>query len=131
MSSTYYVEPDYWVAGYSVDDYTPGLVFASGASYAASVIKSAGNYKAGQGGLQIVATATVLVGGSFTQTFPGINLNAKSNTFVAAAMTSNSNGALSQTHSDARMTGRPFWELTAPASGTWTIIVPQAEGTGE
>ena len=57
--------------------------------------------------------------------------NAKSNTFVAASIISNSNGALSQTHSDVRMTGRPFWELTSPASGTWTTIVPQAEGSGK
>lgn len=128
---TYYVEPDYWVPGYSVDDYTPGTVLASGASYAASVVKSAGNYKAGQGGLQIVGTASVFAGGSYTQTFPGINLNAKSNTFAAGAVTINSSGALIEADTDVRMTGRPFWELTTPASGTWTAIVPQAEGTGK
>ena len=131
MSSLYYVEPDYWVPGYSVDDYTPGTVLAAGASNAASVVQSAGNYKAGQGGFQIVGTASVFAGGSYTQTFPGINLNAKSNTFGAGAVTINSGGALIGAHSDVRMTGRPFWELTAPASGTWIEIVPQAEGTGE
>ena len=127
---TYYVEPDYWVSGYSVDDYTPGLVFASGASNAASLVYVNANYKAGQGGSLVLSTATVLAGGNFTQTFPGINLNAKSNTFAAGAVTINSTGALVDAHSDARMTGRPFWEMTTPASGTWTEIVPQAEGFG-
>ena len=131
MSGTYYVEPDYWAPGYSVDDYTPGLVLSSGVVTATSTVKAAGNYTAGQGGIVILGTGTVYAGGSYTQTFPGINLNAKSNTFVAASIISNSNGALSQTHSDVRMTGRPFWELTSPASGTWTTIVPQAEGTGK
>lgn len=128
---TYYVEPDYWSAGYAEGDYSGGLVFASGASYAASVIKAAGNYKAGQGGVVMLGTATVVAGGSYTQTFPGLNMNAKSNTFAAGAVTINSNGALIEAQSDVRMTGRPFWELTAPASGTWTEIVPQAEGSGE
>ena len=131
MSSAYYVEPDYWVPGYSVDDYTPGLVLSSSVVTATATVKAAGNYTAGQGGIVIVGTATVMAGGSYTQTFPGINLNAKSNMFAAGAITSNSNGALSQTTSDVRMTGRPFWELTSPASGTWTTIVPQAEGTGK
>jgi hypothetical protein len=71
-----------------------------------------------------------LAGGNFTQTFPGINLNGKSNTLAAAAITSNSNGALVEAHSESRMTGRPFWEVTAPASGTWIKVNPQAEGFG-
>lgn len=129
MSSAYYVEPDYWQPGYSVDDYTPGTVLAAGLCTATSSVKAAGNRKAGGAGLSIT-TSTVLAGGNFTQTFPGINLNAKSNTFAAGAVTINSNGALIVEHSDSRMTGRPFWENTQPASGTWTIIVPQAEGSG-
>lgn len=129
MSSAYYVEPDYWQPGYSVDDYTPGTVLAAGLCTATSSVKAAGNRKAGGAGLTI-ATSTVLAGGNFIQTFPGINLNAKSNTFAAGAVTINSNGALVEAHSDCRMTGRPFWELTSPASGTWTTIVPQAEGSG-
>ena len=129
MSSAYYVEPDYWVPGYSVDDYTPGTVLAAGLCTATSSVKAAGNRTAGGAGLTI-ATGTVLAGGNFIQTFPGINLNAKSNTFAAGAVTINSNGALIEAHSDSRMTGRPFWENTQPASGTWTIIVPQAEGSG-
>lgn len=131
MSSLYYVEPDYWQSGYSTDDYTPSIVLSAGVVTATSTVKAAGNYKAGQGGVVMLGTATIVAGGSDTQTFPGINLNAKSNTFVAASIISNSNGALSQAHSDVRMTGRPFWELTSPASGTWTAIVPQAEGTGK
>lgn len=129
MSSAYYVEPDYWQPGYSVDDYTPGTVLAAGLCTATSSVKAAGNRAAG-GACLTIATGTVLAGGNFIQTFPGINLNAKSNTFAAGAVTINSNGALIEEHSDSRMTGRPFWENTQPASGTWTIIVPQAEGSG-
>lgn len=131
MSGAYYVEPDYWAPGYSIDDYTPGLVLSSSVVTATSTIKAAGNYTAGQGGIVVLGTGTVYAGGSYTQTFPGINLNAKSNAFAAGAVTLNSNGALSITTSDVRMTGRPFWENTTPASGTWTTIVPQAEGTGK
>lgn len=131
MSGTYYVEPDYWAPGYSVDDYTPGLVLSSGVVTATSTVKVAGSYTAGQGGICVVATGTILAGGNFIQTFPGINLNAKSNTLAAGAIISNSNGARSITISDVRMTGRPFWENTTSASGTWTIVVPQAEGTGK
>lgn len=129
--SVYYVEPDYWVAGYTVDDGTGTLVFSSGVITAASATKAGGNYTVGQSGLKITATSTVLIGPSFTQAFPGINLNAKSNTFVAGNIISKSNGGLSLATSDVRMTGRPYWETTSPASGTWTIVVPQAEGTGE
>lgn len=127
---TYYVEPDYWVSGYAVGDSVPGTLLAAGLSSTTATIKSAGNLTASNNAARVLATATVLSGGNFTQTFPGINLNAKSNTFAAGAVTINSNGALIEAHSDCRMTGRPFWELTSPASGTWTTIVPQAEGSG-
>jgi hypothetical protein len=127
---TYYVEPDYWFSGYAVGDSVPGTVLASGLSVANGTILSAGNYIAASNSGLSIATSSVLTGGNFIQTFPGINLNAKSNTFAAGAVTINSNGALIEAHSDSRMTGRPFWENTQPASGTWTIIVPQAEGSG-
>lgn len=126
---SYYVEPDYWSNGYAVGDSVPGTVLVAGVCTATSSVKVAGNRKAGGSGLTL-STSTVLAGGNFIQTFPGINLNAKSNAFAAGAVTVNSNGALVEAHSDSRMTGRPFWELTSPASGTWTTIVPQAEGSG-
>ena len=129
MSSGYYVEPDYWQPGYSVDDYTPGTVLASGLSTATATIKGAGAFTASGYSISL-ASSTVLAGGNFIQTFPGINLNSKSATLAAGAVTINSTGALVEAHSDSRMTGRPFWELTSPASGTWTKIVPQAEGSG-
>lgn len=131
MSSLYYVEPDYWQPGYSVDDYVPGTVLAAGACTATGTVKSAGNYKIGQDGFVVLATGTVLAGGSYTQTFPGINLNSKSQAFAAGAVTVNSNGGRITAQSDVRMTGRPYWELTSPASGTWTQIVPQSEGAGK
>lgn len=126
---TYYVEPDYWSAGYAEGDYSGGLVFASGASYAASVVKSAGNYRVGGAGL-VFTTSSIVAGPNFVQTFPGINLNAKSNSFAAGAVTINSTSGLITAQSDVRMTGRPFWENTQAASGTWTAIAPQAEGFG-
>lgn len=128
---SYYVEPDYWVAGYAVGDSTGGLVFGSALSSATATPQVAGNYIINQTSFLSIATSAVFAGGNFTQVFPGINLNAKSNAFAAGAVTLNSNGALSITTSDVRMTGRPFWENTTPASGTWTTIVPQAEGTGK
>lgn len=128
---SYYVEPDYWFAGYAVGDSTGGLVYGAGAVNAVGTPVIAGNYTVGQDAFLIVGTATVLAGGNFTQILPGINLNSKSNMFAAGAATLNSNGAIVKAQSDARMTGRPFWELTTPASGTWVTIVPQAEGTGE
>ena len=128
---SYYVEPDYWVAGYAEGDSTGGLVYGSGAVNAVATPVIAANYTISSNGFSVSSTGLVLCGGSFVQTFPGINLNSKSETFAAGAATINSNGARIIAQSDARMTGRPFWELTTPASGTWTTIVPQAEGTGE
>lgn len=129
--SVYYVEPDYWVSGYTVDDGTGSLVFSSSVISATATVQAGANYTVAQTGVKITATATVVIGPSFIQTLPGINLNAKSNALAVGNITSKSNGGLSLTTSDVRMTGRPFWELTSPASGTWTTIVPQAEGTGK
>lgn len=128
---TYYVEPDYWVAGYAAGDSTGTLVFSSSVISSTGTVLSASNYISANQGIKAQAVGSVIAAGNFTQTFPGINLNAKSNAFAAGAITFNSNGALSTTTSDVRMTGRPFWENTTPASGTWTTIVPQAEGTGK
>ena len=125
---TYYVEPDYWVAGYAEGDYVPGTVLVAGVCTATSSVKSAGILAAGGSGLT-VSTSTVLAGGSFTQTFPGINLNAKSQAVGAGNYITKSGGLVSET-ANVRMTGRPYWEATQPASGTWVTIVPQAEGFG-
>lgn len=126
---SYYVEPDYWVSGYAVGDSAPSTILAAGLISATATIKSSGSYTSASNASRVIATSTVLVGGSFTQTFPGINLNSKSQTFVAGNITTSSGSLVSET-SDVRMTGRPFWELTSPAAGTWTLIVPQSEGSG-
>lgn len=128
---TYYVEPDYWFTGYAEGDPTGGFVFGSAASQATGLMLSAANVTYGDFGGLVLSSSTALCGGSLTQIFPGINLNSKSQSFAAGALTSNSNGGLSVARSESRMTGRPFWEITSPASGTWTAIVPQAEGTGK
>lgn len=64
------------------------------------------------------------------RTYPGVNLNAKSSLIAGIGVTRKTSataGATSSTKAGSRI----FWENTQPASGTWTIVVPQAEGTGE
>lgn len=131
MSGAYYVEPDYWTSGYAEGDLSEtGLIFGAGAVSATGSALTAGNYKAGST-IQIVsAVGSFKASGSFIQTLPGINLNAKSTT-VAGGNYRASNAALIKAQSEVSSGSRIFWELTTPASGTWTPIVPQAEGSGE
>lgn len=125
---SYYVEPDYWIAGYADGDYVPGTVLVAGLCSATATIKAAAIYKPSSGGLSLT-TSAVLAGGNFTQAFPGINLNSKSQVACAGNITTTNSG-LVQAQSDVRMSGRPFWEMTSPASGTWVKVAPQAEGFG-
>lgn len=128
---TYYVEPDYWEYGYAVGDPSPGLILGSGVSSSTATPLIAGNYTVASHAERMAALSVVLAGGNLTQVFPGINLNSKSQAFAAGAVISNSNGGKITAQSDVRMKGRPYWELTSPASGTWTQIVPQSEGAGK
>ena len=126
-----YVEPDYWEYEYAVGDTSTPFVFGGMFSLAQAEQDSGGNYIAsGHRGL-LTANASLIVAPIFFSVYPGVDLNTISQAFASGSVTSASNGAIAKAHSDSRMTGRPFWELTAPASGTWTRIVPQAEGSGE
>jgi len=127
---TYYVEPDYWVAGYAVGDSTGTLIYGSGASSATGVALSGANYTAAS--LRGISTGygTVVAAGDLIAIFPGIGLNAKSSMAGAGGIRTSSS-SLIEAESSVKAGGRIFWEMTAPASGTWTAIVPQAEGSGE
>jgi len=127
---TYYVEPDYWVAGYAVGDSAGGLVFASGLSSTTATILNASNVKIESFVALSNAVGTVKSGGALTQFFPGVNLNIKSST-IAASVYRTKGGAIISAQSDTKSGGRIFWEMTGPASGTWTTIDPQAEGSGQ
>lgn len=126
---TYYVEPDYWFSGYAEGDSTGTIVFSAALSTATGTAKSAGSYKVGSHAELIQSTSSVLAASALIQKFPGINLNSKSATLAAASVRS-SNGAFIVETSNVRASGRIFWEMTTPATGTWTTIVPQAEGSG-
>lgn len=127
---TYYVEPDYWVAGYAEGDATGTFIYGSGTSIANGEVLTAGNYRASSFRAMTMAQSSVLVAGDYIAIFPGVNLNSVSGMFVGPNITA-SNVAQSTTQSSTQASGRIFWEITAPVSGTWTEIVPQAEGTGE
>lgn len=126
---TYYVEPDYWVAGYAEGDSTGALVYGYGMVSATGSTLSGANYSA-KPGTQVAAMSSVLAAGSFLQIYPGISLNSKSGTLAAGNIHA-ANSGLIQAQSVTKASGRIFWEMTSPASATWTTIVPQAEGTGE
>lgn len=129
--TTYYVEPDYWEFGYAVGDYSGTFVFGSARSSAQSTLKSAGNYTVTSHRERATATSSMLAGPILITVYPGVNLNSKSAAVVAGATTINSNAGLIEARSTSLMTGRVFWENTSPASGSWTLVVPQAEGTGK
>lgn len=76
------------------------------------------------------ATAVTMSSVELYRTYPGVNLNTRSSTIVGANVRA-STGGISLTGSSTKAGSRIFWENTQPVSGTWTVIVPQAEGTGE
>lgn len=105
-------------------------VYLEGAlSQAAVTVKAAGqNLLLASGKV----TATGWVGGALelTRTYPGVNLNAKSSVLCGINIRAVS-GGLVEASSSTKAGSRIFWENTTPASGAWTVIVPQAEGSGE
>jgi len=165
---SYYVDPGYWLDGYT-EDVTVNFVFSAakttvtsqtlaaagyvkfgaGLASASSSAKAAANYVRIEGALvsavssvkaganivkvgsgKVQSTTVVLAACSLQRTYPGVNLNSKSQ--MAATANVNAKGAaLSENFSSVKAGSRIFWENTSPASGTWTLIVPQAEGTGK
>lgn len=103
--------------------YEGALISANGLTFAATQ-----RLKPTSGRLS--ATSTVIAASTQKIVFPGINFNAKSTVLSAGSYSIIVGGKIEST---SRMIGygRPYWEVTSPASGTWTIIVPQAEGTGK
>lgn len=125
-----YVEPSYWVYGYAEGDRPNDFTYGFAAAYATGTTKSAGNYKTASHREIASAKATVLAAPILISVYPGVNLNAKSSVIAASVYRTKGSGLVTA-QSSTKVGGRIFWENTQPASGAWTVIVPQAEGTGK
>lgn len=74
--------------------------------------------------------STSLVAVEVYRTYPGVNLNAKSSVLAAIGVTRKTSSIIASS-SSTKAGARLFWEATSPASGAWTTIDPQAEGSGK
>lgn len=127
---TYYVEPDYWIAGYADGDSSGTIVYGSGLSSATGLSLAGSNYSVGSQRGILTGYSTLNSAGDLIAIFPGISLRANS-TVSAAGGSTRVNSGLVSALSSTKVGGRIFWETTSPSSGVWTEIVPQAEGSGE
>lgn len=96
---------------------------------ATTTLASILNFKRTSATVSALSRAVTTV--NYISQYPGgINLNSKSQTLAAVTVRAVASGK-TEAQASVKAASRIFWENTSPASGTWTTIVPQAEGTGK
>lgn len=127
---TYYVEPDYWVAGYAEGDATGTFIYGSGATSATGLALAGGNYTAAHLRGIAMEQSSVVAAGDLIAVFPGVTIYGNGQMLNAGGIRTASAARITAL-SDTKASGRIFWEMTTPASANWVEVIPQAEGSGE